>query len=54
MGRKGGKGRKGRRDGMDLIGSGGGGFVVDLGTLVVVALVIVVALAFGVWMVFRK
>jgi hypothetical protein len=35
-------------------GSGGGGFVIDLGTLVVIAIVVLVLVALGAWLVFRK
>jgi hypothetical protein len=35
-------------------GSGGGGFVVDLGTLAVIAIAILVLVAPGAWLVFRK
>jgi hypothetical protein len=35
-------------------GSGGGGFVIDLGTLAVIAIVVLMLVALGAWLVFRK
>jgi hypothetical protein len=34
-------------------GSGGGGFVIDLGTLAVIAIVVLVLVALGAWLVFE-
>ena len=39
---------------MQGTGSSGGGFVIDLGMLALIAIVVLVVVALGAWLVFRK